>query len=194
MQLDLIAGHYHCDNCGQVVEHVQRTRRFWLCDACWQAIVPAYDTIPTQDGKRTAEWLAEWAPVREQIGNYWGWYHDMEKRYPPRYTPPRKPLELHYKPVDADSLNPLCACGRPRQPMSFMITTSPGLFGGPFRSHCEVCEAKLAVESIFKMAEKIHQDWNDEDWLEYCWQHRRELYDVGVLPDYWFTLKAVQLP
>ncbi|MBK8188863.1 MAG: hypothetical protein IPK79_00250 [Vampirovibrionales bacterium] len=54
----------------------------------------------------------------------------------------------------------------------------------------ETVRARIAVEGIFRTAEKTHPDWDDEDWLEHFWQHRRELFDAGVLPDYWFTLKA----
>lgn len=189
VQLDLIAGYYHCDNCERMVARVRRTRRFRLCDECWRTIVPDYIEIPTQDGVRSSAWMEQWSQERERIAAYWEWHHAMEAKHPPHYTAPKPIPDWRTAMAEPDSLNPLCACGRQREPMKYMAAGATGLFGGPFRSQCAVCEGKAAVKVVFNAAAKIHPDWNDEDWLEDFWQRQRNLYDIGVLPDYWFELR-----
>lgn len=182
MQLVLIAGYYRCQACGRDVSGVRKTRRFWLCDECWAALVaPAYE----------AE--ADWQDQGEQwqaMGTFWSWYTDMERRYPlPLHSVNRraKPERLRVP----DDYYPLCECGRPRQVTPF---GKPGLFGGPFGRYCDVCDARKSVESIVAMADKIAPARDDEEWLDLLWKSHRAAFDAGGLPDYWYELRRTQTP
>lgn len=90
----------------------------------------------------------------------------------------------------ADDLYPLCACGREREPMHFGGV--PGLFGGPFREQCAICEALTDIEGLMRMADAIHPERDDEDWLDYLAQHYPRYFELGVLPDAWFAARLRQ--
>jgi len=195
-QLDLIHGFYHCDNCERAVEHVQRTRGYWLCDACWAAIMPDWEKVEivrANGQKRDPAWYANTAAERTRIEAYWCWYYDMQERKP---LPKRQSRAALYRShltapalVGPDDFYPLCECGQPRQPMGFMPRgVVPGLWGGPFRQHCPVCEAKRGVEAAYRHA-AIRPEWDDEQWLDMLQKTLPEAFSLGVLPDYWFRLR-----
>ncbi|MDI9548258.1 MAG: hypothetical protein QM346_11740 [Chloroflexota bacterium] len=194
MQLALFTGYYRCHNCEREMEHVQRTRRFWLCDACWAAIMPAWEQVEVvRNGrKRDRAWYAETAEQRSRIAAYWEWYGDMEKRRPARSNGHRRYVSWGRQALreraalwDADAYWPLCACGNRRQEMA-TLAGPPGLFGGPFRALCPTCEAKAQLKTILDMASRIHPEWDDEDWLDALSQSHPHLFDLGVLPDGWY--------
>lgn len=88
---------------------------------------------------------------------------------------------------------PLCACGAQREELR-SSHLPPGLFGGPFTSKCKVCEAKARVESFARLGlHLIHPEWDDEDWLDALQKTIPEAFELGLLPDYWFELKAKNL-
>lgn len=183
LQPPLITGYSRCDDCGQLVEHLRRTRRFRLCDACYERIVPAVDTI---DAKQIG------SPAHKAITRYWEWYAAMDKRVPRRSEPgykaqTRRPLAPNRT---TDELYPLCDCGRPREVSAIARATSPGgLFGGPFVRECPVCEARGQVERVLASTSWLHPEWDDETWLDHLWRVFPEAFEVGVLPDYWFELR-----
>lgn len=193
MQNTLIVGYYHCDNCERTADRVRRTRRFWLCDKCWDAIMPDW-----QQEERTSSGPAWWADNQDQrarVEAYWRWYNAIDKRKPSKYRPPRRRIDLYrsyleHSPVTSDEYWPICECGADRVAV-VSPDRSPGLFGGPFRLSCPVCNGRRTVESLARLADAIHPEWGDEDWLEYLWQHEHELFDVGVLPEYWFELRRL---
>lgn len=37
---------------------------------------------------------------------------------------------------------------------------------------------------------KMHPDWDDEDWLDQLHKVMPRAFELGVLPDYWYELKA----
>ena len=91
-------------------------------------------------------------------------------------------------PLTSEDLNPICKCGGLREPSKF-DTDRAGLFGGPYRDRCPVCDAKANVPTLVRMAQVTHPEWDDEDWLEYLFQRYRKYFELGVLPDAWFAVK-----
>jgi hypothetical protein len=196
----LITGYYHCDNCDRTVEHVQRTRGYWLCDECWAAIMPDWEKVEIVKGdgqKRDAAWYASTAAERARIEAYWNWYYDMKQRKPLPERRTRAALYRSYLVAPAlttdDDLYPLCECGQPRQPLGFMPRgVSPGLWGGPYRQYCPVCDAKRSVEAAHQHA-AIRPEWDDEQWLDMLQKTMPEAFELGVLPDYWFRLRYPEM-
>lgn len=186
----LITGYYHCDNCERTVERVQRTRGYWLCDACWAAIVPPDDIAVEPGQHRNADWHAATQAERERIAAYGAWMHDMRKRKPlERGSASPAPAAVPAGCADEDL--PLCACGRAREPMRWIPPwQARGLFGGPYRQHCPVCECKLRVEAQHDLLlHGVNPDWDDEQWLDSLEQIMPAAFALGVLPDYWFRLR-----
>lgn len=170
---------YYCQNCRQTVPHTQRTRRFWLCDACWAAVVPAF---AQERGAATSE-------ERAQIGAYWGWYAEMEKRYPARRSGRSGLHAARLAPVrSTDDYWPLCECGQER-PEFTHIRSASSLFGRARMPYCPACSARRDVEAMQRMAGKIHPDWDDEAWLDALFQTMPAAFALGVLPDYWYMLR-----
>lgn len=182
-QLSLIAGVFRCDDCGALVERLHRTRRFRLCDACYERVVP----VLPEDGR-----IVHGSPVHEAIRRYWEWFEEMEKRVPRRREPghnakTRRPGAME---STSDRYYPLCACGRPREPLAFGGPgCQRGLFGGPFAHECPVCEARHSVESHYRGASSLHPDWDDETWLDLLYRVMPRAFELGVLPGYWFALR-----
>jgi len=199
-QLELLTGLYHCDNCERTVNHVRRTRGYWLCDDCWAAIIPDWDqvTVVRANGeKRDPAWYAATQPERDRIEAYWCWYYDMKERKPLPQRQSRAALYRSYRAAPAlltsDDYYPLCECGQPRPPLAFVPRSAVlGLFGGPFRQHCPTCEAKRQVEATYSMI-AIHPDWDDEQWLDSLQKTMPEAFTLGVLPDYWFRLRYPEM-
>lgn len=178
-QLPLIAGHYRCQHCGQLVDQVRRVRRFWLCDACWLAYVPAAAAVETVE-------------QQARVTAYWDWMHNLEQRHPVAAARRQTPPAVRSARED-DQYMPVCPCGGLREPVRWSEGASPGLFGGPFHGQCPTCEAKRGVEAMVRMADAVHPDWDDEEWLDQLYRSHRQAFDLGVLPDYWFVLRQRQV-
>ncbi len=184
-QATLFTGFYRCDDCGALVERLRRTRRFRLCDVCYERVVPG---VPDEiDGR-----IEYGSPEHQALTRYWDWYWDMDKRVPRRREPgyaartrrPSAPTRT------SDELYPLCDCGRHREVSTIGRSMSGGgLFGGPFHRLCPVCEARGHVERVIEFMAKIHPEWDDEDWLDHLWYVFPKAFEVGVLPDYWYELR-----
>jgi hypothetical protein len=174
-QLVLISGLYRCHNCDRDVAQVRKARWFRLCDRCWSEIVAP--TRPEHTGPLTDElWQA-----RER---YWQWYYRMEERHPAKqnWQKSHQPAQVR----STDSLYPLCECGRRRRVIAI---GQPGLFGGPFAQYCHECEGRHTVERLYEMAPRLMPGRDEEDWLDLLYKSHRELFESGILPDYWFELK-----
>lgn len=64
-------------------------------------------------------------------------------------------------------------------------------------TYCVRCEDEIAVEMHYKNREAIFRDDNgnildDEGILDKLATHRAELFNRGVLPDYWYNLKEAK--
>lgn len=180
---------FFCHNCRQFVPHAQRTRRFWLCDTCWAAIMPAW---AQQEG---GGWSAETPEQYATIGAYWEWYGQMEALYPTRRGRPG--AKAARRPVlrTTDSYWPYCECGQERVEYAFAYKGVPrSLFGGTRAAYCPTCEARRSVEGYMGMADRIHPDWDDEAWLDALYQMTPAAFKLGVLPDYWFELRRGVIP
>lgn len=198
MQLALVTGYYFCHNCERTVEHTRRVQRWRLCDECWKAVMPDWEqkVIVKRGVVRPAAWYVETEEQREKTKEYWEWYWEMDARYPA--APRRSRRELYFSYLDhrndafdADVYWPLCSCGAQREPLK-ISHLPPGLFGGPFRSKCKVCEAKARVESMAGLClHLIHPEWDDEDWLDAMQKTIPEAFALGILPDYWFELRGI---
>jgi len=181
----LIPGFYRCDDCGAVVEHLLRNRRFRLCDACYERIVPDFPP-GTKIEQDSPEHMANRA--------YWEWFGEINERVP-RRSEPGHAARTRHKPGrarTADEYFPLCECGQSRVSYRPMLTDADaprGLFGGPFARECPECNARREVESMVKATSWLHPDWDDEEWLDLLWRAVPEAFEVGVLPDYWFELR-----
>lgn len=80
---------------------------------------------------------------------------------------------------------PICArCGRAH---NRQVELRPGMVD--YRSHCQRCEDEMAVEALFRGRAAIFGA-DDEDGLDRMFAAFPELFERGVLPDYWFTLVA----
>jgi hypothetical protein len=140
---------------------------------------------------REPGWSADTPEQRKQIEAYWNWYWDIEKKYPIH----RKSRAAHYlsfldDPINlgSDAYYPLCECGSLRDPLGW---GEPALFGGPFHDKCPKCRAKEEVEAFVRMSKTVHSEWDDEDWLDALYKIVPYAFDLGVLPDFWFSLKRV---
>lgn len=179
-QLLLIPGWFHCDDCGRTVARLRKTRRFRLCDECYERVVPVLPEGRIQHG----------SPEQQAIGRYWEWYDEMERRVPPRKaagqaTRPR-PEKASLSP---DRLYPLCECGGRRQEVTFRRNEA-GLFGGPFHMECESCALRREVSGNFEAATTwLHTDWDDEEWLDLLYRTVPRAFELGILPDYWYELR-----
>ncbi len=174
----LIPGFYRCDDCGALVERLRKNRRFRLCDACYERVVPE---MP-EDGR-----IEPGSPLHEALTRYWEWYGEMEKRVPPRRPAGPRPQKPLLGPVvTADAYYPYCACGERRKEVTFR---SSGLFGGPFLPNCLRCDLKRSVESAFRSTAAIHPEWDDETWLDFLMRVYPEAFEMGVLPGYWYELR-----
>lgn len=173
----LIPGFYRCDDCGRTVNRVRKNRRFWLCDECYERIVPQIDpAIKVQSG----------SPEHRAIARYWEWYEDMEERHPSPYrastkrpVEPRRPADAYY---------PLCDCGSTRELVKFG-RNQVGLFGGPFMKECEVCKIKREIEHNVTATSWLHPEWDDEEWLDLLYRIMPRAFDKHILPDYWYELR-----
>ena len=143
-QLPLFTGYYRCDDCGALVDRLRQTRRFRLCDACYERVVPVFP-----DGR-----IEHGSPEHKANEAYWEWYGEMDERVPRRSEPgytaqTRQPTP---SPRPTDDYYPLCACGQPREPFTHAIKAGvpTGLFGGPFARECPTCEARHQVERVME--------------------------------------------
>lgn len=174
----LFPGHYRCQNCGRDVDRVQKERRFWICDNCYREIVE-----PTAPDVVVKEYDSD---ERRARSRYWEWIGEMNGRYPVgrNWRPVIKP----YEPPDIGAFWPFCrSCGA--EVAEYEFSTKRSLFGRHRATYCPTCEAKRTVESVIRMAPKIHPEFDDEDWLDLLWKSHREAFEIGVLPDYWFEMK-----
>jgi hypothetical protein len=170
----LIRGYYRCDNCGDTTApHVRQSRRWRLCDRCWAAIVP-------EDWGDTAA-----------VARYWQAYAHMAQLHPT--TVAARAVKASPPPRDADSLNPLCRCGRARQPIR-AAADAAGLFGGPYHHLCPVCQAEAQISVVIGAAQRLHPDWDDEDWLDMLERAFPQAFAAGVLPDYWLRRREERHP
>lgn len=178
-QLALINGFYRCHNCRRDVSRVLRTRRFRLCPECWAMIIE-----PMNPGK-TGDLTPEEYQARD---NYWRWYGQMEKEYPaPRNWARSQPAPLL---VAAADLYPFCRCGNLKRETPFLLGDRVrGLFGGPYFDKCPICEAKAAIDSMFRMRAAVFQNKDDEEILDQLQRTFPEFFKLGVLPGYWFDLR-----
>ena len=174
----LFPGYFVCQDCGRTVGRVRKTRRFRLCDACYERVVPKVDTI---DRHQVG------SPEHQAIIRYWEWYDGMERRYPlPAYRTSRKPS--HVPARQTDSFYPLCACGERREEIRHGRGYR-GLFGGPFLSECERCSLKRNIEGTMKLSAALHPGWDDEDWLDMFYRTWPRAFEIGLLPDYWYEIR-----
>jgi len=181
VQLPLVPGLYRCHNCGRDVERVHRVRRWRLCDACYAAIVEPARPDEAQLGLLPGDALWQ---AREA---YWHWVNTMEQRYPSRFAPGRGQARAELT-LAADAYYPSCRCGRPR-PVLGTGVHRPGLFGGPFAPLCPLCEGRLAVEFVYRSGPRLVPGRDEEEWLDLLQRSHPELFELGILPDYWFELK-----
>ena len=181
IQPALVPGYYRCQNCGRVVDSVRHEGRFNLCAKCWSAIVEP--TWPDYTGPLSPDLFK----AREM---YWTWRAEMERRYPSRLSWKRRAPNMPEH--NADSMYPLCTCGRQRKVLR-LGDAQPGLFDGPFARECPVCEARHNVESLFRLAPGLVPGRDEEDWLDLAAKAYPEAFELGVLPEYWFELKYGRL-
>lgn len=172
LQLQLFAGRLSCQACGGLVDELHRVRRFRICAGCLERVTPSADP-------HAAEYV-------QQNAAFWDWFIEMSLRYP---TPYRAPTRLQLLTVAAGAFVPTCDCGDER-PES---RPSPGqprsLWGLPRQPRCVRCEGRLVVESFARTADELAPDRDDEEWLDLLYQAYRQLFDIGLLPDYWFVLR-----
>lgn len=174
----LFPGFYRCDRCGHDVERIERYKGWRLCPRCVAAIVPSVAALRGGDDTIVTE------TQRQENLRFVKWDSRRRRWRPKRYSLPGRGKPL---PIVTDDYFPFCGCGGAREPNR--VTSRPrGLFGGPFHHQCPTCEAKGMVESTFKMADKIHPDWDDEEWLDLLYKTFPGAFEVGVLPDYWYEL------
>ena len=187
----LVSGFYACSYCGnRECERVRRTRRFLLCDACWAAIMPQWEQEVRKG--RPPSWYVETEEQRAAMGRYWDAYSEMIRAHPrgESLTRSSAPWRFLQPTPTADEQSPLCTCGREREPA--LYSDVRGLWGGPFKLLCPVCDALANVEGLMRMADAIHPEWDDEEWMDYLAQQYPRYFELGVLPDAWFAARLRQ--
>lgn len=158
-----------CDNCGRDVRRVVRVRRWRLCEHCRAEILPG------GSGDRAA------------VERFWDWVYRMEQRDPtPISTAPVRRTEAVRS---VESYWPFCECGALRPASSLNLSPQLSIFGPARVGKCRRCEARSTVESVVRLADTLHPDWGDEDWLDLLYRSHRGAFEIGVLPDYWFELR-----
>ena len=184
IQPHLIAGFYRCDDCGRLCDRLRKTRRFRLCDDCYERIVPRI----IGDVK-----VVHGTPEQQAMTRYWEWYDEIDRRVPQRrqagYTAAtRRPGEPT---PDTDEIYPYCECGEMRRQNTIGRSSRRqlSLFGGPFFDLCPACEAKRAVDEHVRATSWLHSEWDDEEWLDLLWRVMPDAFELGVLPGYWFELR-----
>ena len=179
----LITGFFKCDNCGALVDHLRQTRRFRLCDACYERVVPVFPDGRIQPG----------SPEQKANEAYWEWHGEIDERVPRRREPGyvARTRQSPPSPRPADDYYPLCDCGQPREEYTFALKAGvqTGLFGGPFARECPTCEARRQVEQVMESTTWLHPEWDDEDWLDHLWRVYPDAFALGILPGYWFELR-----
>ena len=163
-----------CQNCGRGVDKLYRVRRFRVCAECYAQIVPPFERAETP----------------EQVGRmaeFWDWYGDMDKRYPTKL-----PL-FHRRVMPARSVvefMPECpVCGRVRD--EFAPAQDLSLWGKP--RQCAYCAMRGQMSSAFRLLFLTHPTWDDEDALDWLYQHYPQAFQLGILPDYWFEMRRLTL-
>jgi hypothetical protein len=59
---------------------------------------------------------------------------------------------------------------------------------GDYRTHCQRCDDELAVEALWRHRGIFGGD-DPESILDRLYRSQRELFERGVLPDYWYKLR-----
>lgn len=78
---------------------------------------------------------------------------------------------------------PVCPrCGLPHVRM---YTSLAGVVD--YETHCQRCDDELSVETLWRLR-RIWGNADVEDLLDKFYKRSPELFERGVLPDYWFTL------
>lgn len=57
-----------------------------------------------------------------------------------------------------------------------------------YKQHCAICEAEISAETIWRMR-TIFNGRDDEDILDSIKASHPNLFDLGIMPDYWFKMK-----
>ena len=183
----LIPGFFRCDRCGRDAERVARFKSFRFCAPCVEEIVPTWSPLRGGDG------VVETEEQRQENMRFWEWFWEAGnglRNRRRRACGASRPKPVVAPGRAADAYFPLCACGRPREPYRHVPSDAPrGLFGGPFPPECPRCDLKRSIESAVRYTEKIHPEWDDEEWLDHLYQVYPEAFELGVLPDYWFELR-----
>jgi len=78
-------------------------------------------------------------------------------------------------------------CPRCGMPHGRVYTSLGGLVD--YETYCQRCEDELAVETLWRLR-GIWQGADDEDLLDKFYKRSPELFERGVLPNYWFELKV----
>jgi hypothetical protein len=156
---------------------VRKYRVYRLCPTCWREIVPEH---PPDYAAKAEDTEAIAANQR-----YWAWRWEIDKRHA------RGQATHRNAPRDPDpppgNYNPHCQqCGALTEEYDFSPTHS--LFGKSRHYLCPVCEARETVETVWKWHDKVHPDWNAEQWLVLLRRAFPQAFAVGVLPDYWHAL------
>jgi hypothetical protein len=174
MQLALFVNCYaRCDSCGHDVQHLNRVRRFRVCDACLHAYSPTFDGY------------AENAEQRAEVSRYWGWYSAMERRLPSR-LPIYRPRVSHLRRSLSEFIPECPVCGRVRSESAIVITSEMSIFGRP--RQCDYCWQRGLITSAHRLMSLSHPDWDDEDALDWLYQHYPQAFTMGILPSYWYEL------
>lgn len=186
----LVTGYYACSYCGnRECERVRRTRRFLLCDKCWESIMPQWEQ-EVRKGRPPA-WYVETEEQRAAMGRYWDAFYKMDKAHPRGQLLVRSSAPWRFLQPTADEQSPVCPqCGGRREPL--LYSDVRGLFGGPFQELCPVCDARSNVEGLMDMAMTLYPERDDEDWLDYLAQQYPRYFELGVLPDAWFAARLRQ--
>ncbi|HML21860.1 MAG TPA: hypothetical protein PKD09_09440 [Aggregatilinea sp.] len=142
-----------------------RERRMWLDEMLRCAIDPSRADRPIV--KYNLSGLEIRNPIRRSKAHqYQAWHKSAMKA-----------LEVRQMQM------PVCErCGKPHDRLYKM---RPGQFD--YWSTCQRCADELSVEALHRLRAIFGQD-DDETILDRLYQSHQDLFERGVLPDYWFKL------
>jgi hypothetical protein len=120
------------------------------------------------------------------MGQFWDWYGAMEKQYPtpiPVYRPRQTQLQRNV----AEFVPECPVCGRVRD--EFAPAQDISLWGKP--RQCQYCAMRGQMRSAFRLMFLSHPTWDDEDALDWLYQHYPQAFQLGILPNYWFEMRRL---
>lgn len=169
-----------CPACGQASDVLAQWSPFkakpCVCRTCSERFpFPMHIITIGADGQPTYTANATYEDKNTMVGNESALRRAMEaRRKPHRPAAPKPALDWRIRQYSM----PICErCGQVHDHKSLV----------DYAAYCQRCDDELSVERYLEML--AHRQMDDETALDHLYQYRRELFDRGVLPDFYYIVK-----